>query len=176
MFSGEIAERLLGNFGKTKLLPPRSQRNRMQWTFNESLIWHSLALLLTEVREKMGLFLWLPPGLILGKAQNAGQLPRNPGRRHPAPSVHQWGRGRCCATVSPVGSKSFELALSPGVWKSIILHWRRDLSWMNNQFGLENSIQLVFIECTVNPQCSGPGAGTGRKQGWEKTQQCMKWF
>lgn len=39
---------------------------------------------------------------------------------------------------------------------------------MNNERGGENSIQRVCVERTENTQCSAPGAGRGRKQGWEE--------
>lgn len=61
----------------------------------------------------MGLFSWLPPGLILGEAQSAGQLPRNPGRSLSG-SLSQWA-GEGAVTVNPQALRSFELTLSPGV-------------------------------------------------------------
>lgn len=64
VLSGEIAESVLGNLGVYFL---QEVRNRMPWTFNESLIWHSLALLSTELRG-VGLFSCLPLRPILGEA------------------------------------------------------------------------------------------------------------
>lgn len=85
------------------------------------------------------------------------------GGHHPVPSIYQWGEGKVLWNCKSNRLKRFELTLSPGVWKSIILHRRRTWAEWTLLYSLENSIHLVFIECTVNTQCSGPGAGEARE-------------